>query len=1031
MPDGMSSPENVSWVNGMPVTPARPDSAQILRGITSVGGPSYEAAHNVKMLNSDPFYERQLDNALNGLLGHERAGFERDKLGLYQPAGNFAESLIDLNNLPSKGDPEFLKQQGQFILVKQHQFEEAAKKEQSESGKKGPIIITDAARVQWQQDASDELEHNEKVKSVELSRNFKLAVAAGNRSLNETLLMIEAFVAPKPFEANRQEATFLTGRQTMEATAVYFDGKLSDKVAGWYRAFDATNEQQFALFNIIAAGGGTLEGYFDALLQAGETIRSRSRFHATVDHFRAAFTNDDPGVSTNVLKDGEKEKIKDTLASKEIREMQVEMLSQARRLTMFNTDVAQFDVDKPVGQEGFMKLDPIKIQGKIDALKIKMAELRARKKDAKADMIQKHIDSLERTRDLNLENHREFMRQVFGVREKKDGTFRWIKISRNDKGDVDRDDDGNIKCTELVRGEDGKFYIIEEKNDDDEIVRKSEITKGDRDVFTPKEILTWYASGDQVGVREEWLAKMIAVLKWKDKDGKGISDFLENTPQAEILRVAREIIETAENIQDNIGDKLMNTNFEFAAAKIGLVSWIEQDKAFQVSGALASMFKYREFKEKDKDGKVIKTWMGRVKDMGGIYKAYDSINLRDWLQRLVMYKSGMKSATPFIIASSDSWRREMSKHGPEWAPPLEQTFKNKKIQRLHKRFFEDGDTTANDNSNFVLWRARRLRGDGHLTLDGMNELIKAGKLKEPKIDKKLKEKLLEAGWTFETAYGVPIPMYLPKFFQTTLWETMVDKSTKETVWDLYQMGIMPKDIDWSVYNYESLDRMWVSMSMLNRFAKFFVDTYEEQRDPDFMKFFGEASPQSIAEMAKRVYLAFRDLPKDPDSTMDKYQQHIVQIVPFMIAQYTAKAVGLTSPDIGTSGSKEKVLKQWNFSMSKWIRAANYGPEVILDDEQLYNGANAELHSMKNDLALMIMYYKHVFEKVGQATYKVDVGKLFNIYGDQLHLHEDALKEELSGEHGEPDFSMPATQKVSVNPSDGEGAVAALLFGERH
>ncbi len=911
-----------------------------------------DARRMVSLLNpNDPNYDPRLEAYVRGMSQAERGMFERDPLSLYSSASNLTDSMIKYNKLPLIGSPEF-----KFLVE-----EEASMQEVRNRPLKAENSSADYNT--WRKIAEQKTTA-EVVDTIEtLERNYRLAVSANNRSLKETLLMLETYVPPKPFEANMQERRLLEGRQALESMATYYDGHLPEKIAGWYRSFDSVNEQQIALFNILCSVGGGLEGYYDALKQAGETLISRARYHASVVDFRAAYTNDDPGVSTVKLEDTEKVYIKDTLASKEIRETQVEMLSQARRLIMFNVDVAQYDVDKPMNEEGLMRINPdtkAGIEAKREILASRIENLRESNKDAEADILQRHVDSLERVENLNLKNHRELMRLVFGNIDKNE----WVTWKSPDTG-----------------GE----------------------------VTTPKEILTWYASGDKVDDREKWLSKMMSILIWK-QNGKGVSDFLETADEDEVLRIAKEINEKAENIRLNIGDKVMNSNIEFAAAKIALVSWIEQDKGFQTSGPLAWKYNYINEIGGRSLGRVERTY-----ESGGLYKAFDSINLWAYWRRWVSYKAGLKSTTSFFGPASDEWRREVSKHGPDWLPPLNRIDKSPKIKKIHDRFFDD-------TPEYRLWRARRLTGNNKLTEVELNDLISKGTLKEPKIDDFMKGQLNKMGWTFGSSYEVQIPMYLPKTFHTNIWELMVDKNTKETVWDLYRMGIMPKDVNWNVYNYESLDRMWVSMSMLTRFAKFFVDTYDAERDPQYQAFFKDAGVQSIAEMAKRVFLAFRDLPEG-------YQQYIVAIVPFMIAQHTASTVGLTSTDLGSPGSKEKVLKQWNFEMSKWIRAAMWTPQVILDDGQLYDGASQDIQSLRNDITLMIMYYKHVFEKVAQAAYKSDKGKLSGFYNDQIGLYKGSLKDEMSSEAGEATFDFG--QGRLTEPFDnGENAVAALLFGDR-
>lgn len=1035
MPNDMSKENEVFKVGGMPVASARsnevfiPESAKAITGIVSGPGRTYEIGSQIRMQldPNDPNFQLEMARR-SGLYGSERM-YERDPFGLYSASSNFLESLLRHDRQPEEGSPVF-----NAMIVR------LAKKEE--------IGTEDAEKI-----LKDELKDSRE----NVERSFRLAIASGNRSINETISMLEAFVPPKPFEANMQERHLTEGKQALEAMAVYFDGKVPEKISGWYRVYDAINEQQIGLFNILCSVGGSLEGYYDALAQAGNTLLSRSTYHASIADFRAAYTVNNPGVSNIELSDQAKVNIKDTLASKEIHELSVEMLSQARRLILFNAEVSQWDVDKPDGEEGFMRdkdadkkikdrmvqrLEKRKVeyeaekndkgaknvQKRIDTIKKspfvverKIQELQARKaalppdKVVEAARLQRHIDSLTETLNLNFGNHREFMKLVFGTNN--EGKIRWILTARRDNDGNVVKEGGTVIRIEVFKKDDGKWYQKIKAKDagGNDVYNDVEVKIEKGDYLSPTEILTWFGASDKLGDRDEWIARMLAMLTWKE-NGKSLSAFLESASEAEIKRVAEEILKNAADIRANMGDKIMNSKPEFAAAKIALLSWIEKDKGFQFSGSLAPNFVYKnEINGKklvDEDGN--ERWE-RLNDAGGIYKSFDSVNLYAYWRRLVTYKRGIKSATTFFTAMSDGWGREVSKHGPDWLPALTEISKNPKIQRIHDRFFKDTPET-------ILWRARRLTGNNNLTEDGMKKLIDNGTLKEAKIDDVVKDHLLENGFTYMTVYGVPVPIYLPKNFKLTPWETMVDKKTKETVMDLFHAGIMPKDIDWDVYNYEALGRHWVSMSMLNKFAHLFVDTYDTQRDGDYQKFFNEPGPQSIAEMAKRVYLAFRDLPEG-------YQQYIPSIVPFMIAQNAYDTI-MSSTDIGAPDAKERIVKQWNYAMSQWIRAAMWIPQVVLDDEQLYNGANADMQSMRNDMALMIMYYKHIFEKVIQAAFKADNGKLHAYFDDQMSLYgsmEELAADKGSGE-AEWSFGPP---KIPLNWLVGEKRIGAELFGERH
>lgn len=943
MPDGMSS-ENRPNTN-----PFASINSMGMNAAKNEFSPSWQSEkHSLDFRNQlDPREEA----TLMGRYGAERGMYERDPLGLYSAGSNYTESLLKFAKMPEVGSPEFNAQ----IETSVFRMKSDKRNEDIDEHKLKEFATREA------------LKENSEI-TTELDRNYFLAVSSGNRGISETLSMLESFVPPKPFEGNMIERTLLGGRQALEATASYYFSEIPEKIVGRFREYDKVVEQQIGEFNILCAVGGGIEGYYDAVAQAANTLISRSRYHASITDFRAAYTLDNPGVNTYNLKDTEKAFVKDTLASKEIAETKVEMLSQARRFILFNADVAQLDMDKPDGEEGIMRLNPARIQEKINNLNAKITELRTKGDVDGAGRVKKHADSLEKVKDLNINNFREFTMLVFGDLDKS----KWVTWKSPDTG---------------------------------------------KSILIPKEIQTWYADSDTVSLREEWESKMIAVLMWKSRNGENISDFLQNASGAEILDVAKEVAEKAINIRSNFNDKITQSNLDFIAAKQAVRSWIEKDKGFQKSGELAWKFKYTDNIKGNDLGEIV-----RLYDSGGLYKAYDSINLKYYWRRWTSYKGGLKSATTFFGPASDAWRREVSKHAPDWLPPLNRSFENTKIKSLHDRFF-DTDPTNPDPDN-RLWRAQRLVGDKNLTQEKLDLMISEGKIKEPTIDKKMQGWLLKTGWTFGSAYGVPIPMYLPKTFQISLDNLM--KNGSETVDDLYRMGIMPKDVDWDVYNNESIDRMWVSMSMLTKFAHLFVDTYDEQRDPDFPKFFDEPGVQSIAEMAKRVYLAYRDLPEG-------YQPYILSIVPYMIAQHEASACGLLSTSFGDSKvSKELVLKQWNFKMAKWIRAAMWTPEVILDDQQLYDGANADIKSMRNDIALMIMYYKHIFEKVGQAAYKSDKEKLLKYYDDQLKIYGSALSEEMSPNEGEPSFEFEKGMagKISENYLDGEKGVESALFPKR-
>ncbi len=344
-------------------------------------GPLGSALRRDRLVNyspDDPRQDPRLEAEMAGMFGNERNRYERDPLGLYSPAVNYAESMLSYAKLPLVGSAQF---ELAIESATMDMMRRNRKKQQDQPNEQ------ELRHVDVQ-----ELTRNELEIGVELNRNFSLAIGAGNRSVIETLAMLESMTPPKPFEANMQERRFTDARQSLEAMATYFGGIMPERIGGWFRIYDQINEQQYGLFNILCAAGGSLEGYYDALKQAGETLISRARYHASVDDFRATYTNDDPGVSTIELTPAERSHIKDTLASKEIRELNVEMLSQSRRLILCNVDVAQMDMDKPAGQDGVMRLRPEIVQRKIRELENKKHDLTLKGKDKEVARVQKHID---------------------------------------------------------------------------------------------------------------------------------------------------------------------------------------------------------------------------------------------------------------------------------------------------------------------------------------------------------------------------------------------------------------------------------------------------------------------------------------------------------------------------------------------------------------------------------------------------------------------------------------------------------------
>lgn len=975
MPDGMSpenSQQSVSSIESMrrlgQVGPDRPPQTpptvygsaenkwqeQLNQG--NISSSVEQSRRSVDLLGSrpgDPNYDPAMEAVLRGINGPERSPYVRDRLYVMYETQQLSNSMISYAESPQPGSQA-------FNVLANHEIQ----REIEYRSRRGKENLTPEDKKDIRDAKVQELLQTETNERKELEMSFKLSVAAGQKNLVETIGMLSAYVAPKPFEANMQERHFTGAKSTLESAAVYFDGVLPEKIAGWYKNYDSINEQQFAHFKILAAAGGSLEGYYDALAQAAGTLTNRARYHANMADFRAAFSNIDPGVSPVVLKDTEKVNIKDTIASKEQRERQVEMLSQARLLILVNADVSQLDMDKPVGEDSLMKV-PFN-EGKLQRIRNDIARLTAQgshnetikleEKLAKMEGINKK--GKEDLQKMNVEGHRRLMRLVFGEIDES----KWVTWKSPDTG---------------------------------------------REIKTPRENLTWYSGGDKLKEREEWIAKMMATLMYK-KDGKNLSEILKNADNVKILEIAKEIVEGSEYIKNNFGSKLLNANYDFMSAKIALTSWIETDKAFQTSGRLAWQFIYKEINGK----------LERVYDTGGLYKAFDSVNLRYYWKKWIMYKGTWKSTTQFVMAASEGFRRDVYKHGPDWLPPLDRISDDPKIKKIVDRIFSDSPEDR-------LWRAKRLRANDKLTENEMQGLVDDGKL-FPDIDGKIIDELKGMSWSLQTPYlnsagkEISMPMFMPKSFETNMWALMIDKSTGESAWDMMCRGVLPKDIRWENFNYETLDRGWVSMSMLARFAKFFVDSYSAEKDEQLQSFFGDAGGQSIAELSKRIYLAFRDLPEG-------YQQLIPAILPYAIAQHTASSLGLSGTNVGDAATKQETKKRWNFIMSKWIRAIKWMPNVIIDDEQVYNGDNASIKSMRSDTALMLMMYKECFERLTQAVYKSDVTALSSVSDDQMETY-NRENDLFNPDKGEAGWAVAGETKLPWD--QGEKAVQKLLFGER-
>lgn len=520
------------------------------------------------------------------------------------------------------------------------------------------------------------------------------------------------------------------------------------------------------------------------------------------------------------------------------------------------------------------------------------------------------------------------------------------------------------------------FGDVNEKN---WIVFKAKGWDGaERSITTPKEIDLWYADSDKLGAREKWISKMLAVLEWKDRNtGLGIWDSLDRMDNEKVLSVAMDINQKANEIKGRIGDKISNSSFSRGAAKLANLVWIETDKAFLISGRLGWKFKYGI----DKDGVV-----RRFKKSGGIYKAYDNFYGTYPWEKYLDYKAGWRSTSQFFIASSDWMRKEKKKHRPDWMPPIHEWLaKDSRMKKIWDTLFDP---------RFKEFRARRLAGK----IENPEAYEKA--LKEARnfadLDPEIASYLHENAYAYVTAYKnvhgelLALPMFLPKELEfINLWHNIQienEDGSSESVFEKWQRGVKPSAIDYSQINFEALDRMWVGGNMLVRFLKLWIDPYEADRDPFLAGFFKSAGNQSVTELAKRIFLTFRDVPK-------AYQKMFAAIIPQSIALYEAHHCGLIGSGLGTPDAEE-IMKKWHFRMAKWKRAFMWQPNIIYEDDNVFMEREEILKdwegikNLGNDCALILVTHKMAIERIAQAVYSADKDSLTRPFNDMLRIYDD-------------------------------------------
>jgi len=553
----------------------------------------------------------------------------------------------------------------------------------------------------------------------------------------------------------------------------------------------------------------------------------------------------------------------------------------------------------------------------------------------------------------------------------------------------------------------------------------------EREIRIPKEIEVWYADSDKFEVREKWLSKMLAAVEWKDKNSKlGLWDSLDGMTSEQITAVAREIDKKATAIKDKIGDKIELSKFERGASKLAILQWLETDKTLMKSSELSWKFYYKEI------GGVVR----RFKKEGGIYKAYDSKNAKNPLDKYLGYKAGMKSTSQFFIASSDAMRKEKMLHRPDWMPSLEPALENDwRMKKIWNALFDP---------KMKSFRARILAGSLSNNEQQKENLERAMKVAD--LDPVIAEDLKENTYAYETAYvtkdgkNIVYPMSIPNDMEfVSFWNNVWIGN--ESVGQKLKRGVKMSQIDFNQINYEELDKFWVNGSMLVRLLKFWIDPYDKQRDPVLAAFFASAGTQSESELGKRIFLMMRGVPNE-------YKKMFAKVMPDMIALYEAHDCGLLGTELGTTGGGEKILEKWNFRIANWIRAFKWQPNIFYDDPEIMYLTKNEIlgtdstskefkekfetwdgiKNIGNDLALILAIKKLAIERVAQGAYAADKDELTRTHNGLLAIYEDPdMKDVFTPEGKEPHVDAKSQNVSKRNFAfDPESKIEASLFDKR-
>lgn len=787
-------------------------------------------------------------------------------------------------------------------------------------------------------DSKDDKLNKEIEKTKEkLDTAFMMAVGAGQDNVLSVAKMVSRLSEPSPYQAQREEGYFAQADKALTNLARYNKQEIPEGVLPFFRRLDGALTQQHGTLNVLMAAGAAAPAYYDAIRHTGESLINRGRFHASFDDVGAALAAENLGVTVQLTAE-QKEYLKGTSAEAEPRKEQIRMNDDCRAIINATSAVAQEDI---VDGCDFRVPSKTKVFQKENLLLMKPA----------GNLENINIGTTIEKRTISAELSPQqilFVKYYFGSTNKND----WVEFPH--------------------KGWDGQDRIIK----------------------TPKDIKLWYTDGDKGVIRDEWIAKMIAVLEWKGKENGdvGLWEKLDSMQADEILATVADLNKNATEVLAWKNDKIKNSTFERGAAKIAIVNWIETDKAFMVSGRLGWKFKYKEIRGK----------MRRFKDGGGIYKAHDVYSLMYPFDKYLNYKQTLKSTSQFFIASSGAMRKEKYKHRPGWMPDLQEGLnKDPRMKKIWSFLIEP---------RYLELRAKMLAGKINDKEQQAKNLEEARKVAN--LDPEILEHIKKSTYAYETAYKnkngehIVLPMSIPAELEyLNLWHMVRDKSG-ESIFEKWQRGVKPSEIDYSQFNFEAIDRMWVSGNMLVRLAKLWIDPYEAERDPVLAAFFKDAGGQSASELGKRVFLAFRDLPID-------YKNLLIDILPDMILLYEAHNCEIIGTNLGTPDGIES-LKKWNFNTAAWKRAFRWVPNIHYTDEILYETDEWILENwdgiknLGNDLALVLSVKKLAVERVAQAQWSADKDALTEAYNGYIDIYEDEdVIEVMTKDKGE----------ASVFPSD--------------